>query len=268
MLLQEVQSFLSVHGIRLATDLGQHFLVSDAALDVILETCQVKNTDRVIEIGPGIGILTRALTSHAKHVTAVEIDPRFPPLLQQFTGHPKNLEIIQGNALHATLPTEEPYSIVANIPYHITSPLLHRFLLEEKRRPTSMTLLIQREVAENIVADGTESVLTLLVQLFGRASLVLHVPPNAFLPPPKVDSAILHIDLYPTPKAERHVIDKALILLKHAGRERRKMLRNTIGSLLGGMAALAACDIDPSRRPQTLTVDEWVKLAHIFLKAA
>ncbi|MEQ1849315.1 MAG: 16S rRNA (adenine(1518)-N(6)/adenine(1519)-N(6))-dimethyltransferase RsmA [Candidatus Peribacteraceae bacterium] len=268
MLRQEVQSFLAGHGIRLSTDLGQHFLVSDDALEAIVETANVNNRDKVIEIGPGIGILTRELVHRAEHVTAVEIDPRFPPLLKEFTEHPKNLDIIQGNALHSTLPTEDPYKIVANIPYHITSPLLHRFLMEEKRRPTSMTLLIQREVAENIVSDGTESVLTLLVQLFGHPSLVLQVPPAAFLPPPKVDSAVLHIDLYDEPKASRSVMEKALTLLKHAGRERRKMLRNTIGSLPGGMDALSSLNIEPTRRPQTLTVDEWVALATVFLSAA
>lgn len=265
MLRQEVQSFLSARGIRLSTDLGQHFLIHDDALDAIVETANVTDHDNVIEIGPGIGILTRELTKRAKHVTAVEIDQRFPPLVRAFTGDPKNLEIMSGNALHAELPTDTPYKVVANIPYHITSPLLHRFLLEEKTRPLSMTLLIQREVAENIVSPGTESVLTLLVQLFGHPSLVLRVPPTAFLPPPKVESAVLHIDLFPEPKAEPKVIEKALKLLKHAGRERRKMLRNTIGSLPHGMEVLENAGIDPERRPQTLSVDEWIQLATLFL---
>lgn len=261
----DIRSYLRSHGLRLDTDQGQHFLVSDEVLDAIVATAEILPEDRVIEIGPGIGILTKELVTRAKSVTSVEIDARFPALIRDFTGHPKNLTIIEGNALHAALPTNEPYKIIANIPYHITSPLLHRFLLEEKRRPETMTLLIQREVAENICAKGTESILTLLVQLFGRPSLVALVPPEAFLPPPKVDSAILFVDLYPEPKGNPEQIEQSLMLLKHANKERRKMLRNTIFNLPSGEEAMKKANIDPTRRPQTLTVDDWLRLADAFL---
>lgn len=264
MLREEVQSFLRTKRIRLATDLGQHFLIDDDILSMIVETAELSDRDNILEVGPGIGILTRELVKRAGHVTAVELDRRFPPLLRAFTKNPKNLSIIEGNALHVPLPTNQSYKIVANIPYHITSPLLHRFLLEETNRPISMTLLIQREVAENICSEETASILSLLVRLFGVPRIICDVPPDAFLPPPAVDSAVLAIELSPKPKGSKEIIDTALMLLKHASRERRKMLRNTIAHLPNGERAMKRAEIDPMRRPQTLTVDEWVGLAGAF----
>ena len=259
MLKEEILGFLRKNHLRLDTDAGQHFLVDEGTLDEIVAAAELSPKDSVLEIGPGIGILTRELLKRAGHVTAVEIDARFPPLIRSFCGETSKLTISVGNALQEQSPAA-PYKVVANIPYHITSPLLHHLLLEVADRPTSITLLIQREVAENIVSSGSDSILTVLVALFGKAELTWLVPPTAFIPAPKVDSAVLHIQFFKEPKTDPDTTQRILKLAKHAMHQRRKMLRNTIGSLEGGEAAMEKTKISPDRRPQTLTTDEWIAL--------
>lgn len=265
MLAKEIKGFLHLNGIRLNTDLGQHFLIDDGVLSKILQSAKLREGDRVLEIGPGIGILTHELLKHGALVTAVEIDPRMIPLLRTYVTKngstaTTNLNVIQGNALHADLPIKSPFKVIANIPYHITSPLLHRLLIEVSPRPQSLTLLIQKEVAENICSVGSESILTVLTQIFGTAEYVCDVPPSCFLPPPAVDSAVIHIDCYPEPLADATTTEKILSLVKHAMSKRRKMLSNSIGSLPFGMEAMESASIDPKRRPQTLRIDEWIAL--------
>ena len=264
MIHQIVRELLRVHGIRLNTDLGQHFLVDDDVLAAIADAAEVKQGATVLEIGPGMGILTRVLLEHGAHVTAVEIDPRMPMLLRAYVGRERattndRLTIIEGNALHVALPISAPYTVVANIPYHITSPLLHRLLLELPL-PTSLTLLVQREVAEAIAADGSKSILAVLVRLFGTATLIRTVPPAAFLPPPAVDSAILHVQCFTEPLVSADRARTILRVVKHAMSQRRKMLRGSMKSLPGGIEALAHAQIDPSSRPEALTTAEWIRL--------
>lgn len=270
MLAEEIKGFLKSNGIRLNTDLGQHFLIDDGILQKITKSASLSSGDNVLEIGPGIGILTHELLAKGASVTAIEIDPRMIPLLMTYVtkngkASPEHLKVIQGNALHASLPIKAPFKVIANIPYHITSPLLHRLFLEEASRPVSMTLLIQKEVAENICSDTSESILTVLTQIFGTATYVCDVPPQCFLPPPAVDSAVIRIDCYPEPLADAETTQKILSLVKHAMSKRRKMLSNSIGALPFGMEAMEKASIDPKRRPQTLTVQEWIaleKLSH------
>lgn len=259
MLDADIRDFLRKAGLKLNTDAGQHFLTDQTTLDEIVSAAEILPTDHIWEIGPGIGVLTRELVKRAGKVTAVEIDPRFPPLIRAFIGSSTKLEIVAGNALHIPTPIE-PYKVVANIPYHITSPLLHHLLLEGFTVPKSLTLLLQREVAENICAKGSDSILTVLTHLFGIPRLLRLVPPDAFVPPPKVDSAVIHIRCFEKPIVDKDTACKILALAKHAMSKRRKMLKHSVGSLPGGMEALAKVDIDPSRRPQTLLTDEWVKL--------
>lgn len=264
MLNDTVRDFLRGRGIRLDTDLGQHFLIDESVLEDIVTVADVQDSDDIVEIGPGIGILTRELLARAKHVTAIEIDPRMIPLLRIFTMSDdatlaKHLTIIEGNALQAAMP-DAPYKVVANIPYHITSPLLTHVLIESPKRPRSLTLLIQREVAENICSDESDSILTILVRLFGTPSLVRLVPPHCFLPPPKVDSAVLHIECFESPKADSVTVQRILKLAKLAFSKRRKMLRNTVGEMPSGAEAMMKVGIEPTRRPQTLSIDEWMAL--------
>ncbi len=259
MLRDEVSAFLRAKHIRLNTDAGQHFLIDQDTLDEIICAAALNGADHVVEIGPGIGILTKELLKRVGHVTAIEIDARFPPLLKSYVGDASKLTIITGNALQERVP-EETFKVVANIPYHITSPLLHRFFLENPVLPTSMTLLIQREVAENIASKGSDSILTVLTHLFGTPKLLRLVPPGAFIPPPAVDSAVLHIDCHKEPIVPKEKVHKILGVAKLAMSKRRKMLSNTIGTLPNGDEAMAKANIDPKRRPQTLSIQEWIGL--------
>ena len=229
-------------------------------LNRILDTAAITPEDHLLEIGAGIGVLTRELTKRAKHVTTIELDRRMIELLKKFTENPENLTIIQGNALQTDFPDDD-YKIVANIPYHITSPLLRHAFLESKRSPKTMTLLIQREVAEKICDTEDYGMLTILVALFGKPELIKVVKPGAFLPPPKVDSAILHIECFDEPKADAKTIEEVFRLTKAGFSKKRKMLRNSIGELEGGMALMESMGIDPTRRPQNLNIEEWIRLA-------
>ncbi len=267
---QEIRHFCAAHHLRLHTDLGQHFLINEEVLRAIVASADIQPEDHILEIGPGIGILTRELIQQAGKVTAIELDHRLIPLLKKFisahqvTNQPINqLTIIEGNALQTPFPTE-PYKVVANIPYHITSPLLRNAFLESPRTPTSMTLLIQWEVAKKICDENNRGMLTILVGLFGAPSLLFKVPPSAFLPPPEVDSAVLHIESFPEPRADRDTIEKIFQLTKIGFGQKRKMLRNTIGKMENGMAMLAKTGIDPMRRPETMNIDEWIALAGAF----
>jgi len=257
---EKMKDLLRKHGIRLNTDAGQHFLVDNDVLAEIICAADLLPTDRVFEIGPGIGVLTAELVKRAAKVTSVEIDPRFPPLIREYVGHAPNLEIIVGNALQTPTPSDGPFKVVANIPYHITSPLLHHLFLESAVLPTSVTFLIQREVAENIASKASDSILTVLTRIYGEPSLLRLVSPASFLPPPQVDSAVLHIKCFDKPKVDKETAQKILNLAKHGMSKRRKMLSNSIGELPHGMEAMAAVKIDPKRRPQTLKIDEWIAL--------
>jgi len=257
---KDISSFLHAKGIRLNTNIGQHFLQDENVLRSIVEAAHIDSNDHIVEIGAGIGILTKELTRNAQKVTAIELDRRFIDLLKEFTENPPNLNIVEGNALQVAFP-ETPYKIVANIPYHITSPLLRHAFLESMIHPQSMTLLIQREVAEKICDTKDHGLLTILVTLFGTPRIICSVPPEAFLPPPKVDSAVLHIDCFELARTDPETLEEIFRLTKLAFSKKRKMLRNTIGEMERGMERLKGADIDPTRRPQTLNIDEWIKLA-------
>jgi 16S rRNA (adenine1518-N6/adenine1519-N6)-dimethyltransferase len=256
-----LRQFLQSNNIRLNTDIGQHFLRDEEVLEAIMEAANVEPRDHVVEIGPGVGILTELLLQKAKHVTAVELDVRMTTLMKWFIkGDLDRLSIIHGNALQTPMPTE-PYKIVANIPYHITSPLIRHVFMESPVHPSSMTLLIQKEVAEKICDEEHAGLLTIIVGLYGKARMILEVPPACFMPPPEVDSAVIHIECFKQPLAEPEVIDRVTRLLKLAFGGKRKMLRNTLGSLPDGDKLMKACKIEGTRRPETLTVQEWIALA-------
>lgn len=263
---RQIRQFCSDHLLRLNKDLGQHFLIDQNVLDQIIAAAKIKPDDHIVEIGPGIGILTKELLAKAKKVTAIELDDRLIPFMELYIANRSEndnrnkLNIINNNALKTPFP-EEKYKIVANIPYHITSPLLRHAFLESEVKPNSMTLLIQKEVAEKICDTKSAGMLTILVNLFGEPELITAVPPKNFLPPPKVDSAVLHIKCYSKPRADKETLEEIFRLTKIAFGQKRKMLRKTIGGFLGGMERLSAAAIDEKRRPQELSIDEWVRLA-------
>jgi len=257
---QTVRQFCSKYLLRLNTDLGQHFLVNEEVLGQIVNAAQIEKSDHIVEIGPGIGVLTKELLANAGKVTAIEVDKRMIPVLEVYTEEQDHLTTIHSNALEAEFP-HEPYKIVANIPYHITSPLLRHAFLESKTLPTSMTLLIQKEVAEKICSETDAGILTILVRLFGTPRMVVNVPPKCFLPPPKVDSAVIHIDCFAEPIAPPETIEEIFKLTKLAFSQKRKMISNTLGKMEQGMERLEKAGISPDRRPQALSIEEWKTLA-------
>lgn len=269
---QIMQSF----GLHTDKRLGQNFLVDDQALRKVVNAAGVGPEDFVLEIGAGLGNLTRYLAVTAHKVVAVEIDGRFIPALHQVMAPFTNVQIVQGDILHqspaALFPELEPskgYIVAANIPYYITSAVI-RHLLEASLRPRLIALTVQREVAERICAGpGDLSLLALSVQVYGKPSVAARIPAGAFLPPPKVDSALVCIELYPQPLLPEAQLDNFFKLIKAGFSQKRKTLRNALSAGLSLPAAqigqiLEQAGIDPMRRAETLSIDEWGKLVDIF----
>jgi 16S rRNA (adenine1518-N6/adenine1519-N6)-dimethyltransferase len=224
----------------------------------------------VLEIGPGLGILTGALLDRGAAVTAVEVDPRLVGHLRsRFADVGEgSLRLVEANALDVPVAelTEPPYDLVANLPYHITSPVLHHVLGEEPR-PERFVLMLQREVAERIAAPpGAMSYLSVFVQYHAEARVAQIVPASAFEPAPSVESAILVGDVRPR-RLDAQAEERLWRVVQAGFRERRKMLHNVLPRQLPQIgrerfeAALLEAGIDTNRRPQTLSVEAWMRLA-------
>ena len=257
--LADIKTILEKHGLWAKKQFGQNFLINKDILMTIVETAKLKPTEQVIEIGPGLGVLTNELAKLVTRVTCLELDTTLLPVLKETLSAYKNVQILNQDALHFS-PCFKEYKVVANIPYNITSPLINLFL-QADLKPESMTILVQREVAEKIcITDPDMTVLSLQVALFGKAKLVKKVGAGCFYPAPKVESAILHIDVY-KPGDENYVETKkaleALNLAKKAFSQRRKMLSNTLADYKEIMAKVG---IASNRRPETLSVKEWLSL--------
>jgi 16S rRNA (adenine1518-N6/adenine1519-N6)-dimethyltransferase len=263
-------------GLRARHALSQNFLADPEVLEAILAEADSGPGSRVLEIGPGLGFLTSGLLETGAEVTAVELDRGLAAFLRdRFADQLESgrLRLIDGDALDLDLTTvvPPPYDVVANLPYHITSPILHR-LLGSTPRPERLVLMVQREVAERIASPpGGMSYLSVFVQYHAKVRIAFEVPAEAFEPEPAVKSAVIVVEPYPaddrlpTPEAE-----EALWRLVQASfRERRKMLHNVLTRQLPVepaqvTAALAAAGIASDRRPQTLAVGEWLALLEAF----
>jgi 16S rRNA (adenine1518-N6/adenine1519-N6)-dimethyltransferase len=267
-----VRKTLKVAGLRARHGLSQNFLADTDVLDAILAEASPTPGRGVLEVGPGLGLLTRGLLEAGAAVTAVELDRGLAGFLRsEFEEEidAGRLRLIEGDALDQDLTrlVDEPYDVVANLPYHITSPILHR-LLGETPRPERLVLMVQREVAERISAPpGRMSYLSVFVQYHARVRIAVNVPAAAFEPEPAVESAVIVVEPYPgddrlpDPEAE----DALWRLVQAAFRERRKMIHNVLSRQLPVeparvAAALDTAGIDPNRRPQTLAVGEWLAL--------
>ncbi len=273
----EIREILERYGIRPSKGLGQSFLVADWAYARILEAAQLTPEDVVLEIGPGLGTLTQRLAEQARHVIAVELDARMVAILQETLAGYANVTLHQGDILETdiagllapwlTRPEEAAsYQVVANLPYYITSRAL-RHLLTATVRPRRMVLMVQREVADRIVAaPGEMSLLALSVQAFGTAKRVCLVPASAFYPRPKVDSAVLAIELYATPLVPEPLLQPLFRVARAGFAQRRKQLHNSLAANLGlsrdaVLQGLEQAGIVETRRPQSLAVEEWARLA-------
>ena len=254
---------------------GQNFLTDRGVVARIADTAGLAPGMTVVEIGPGLGILTGELLARVGpggRVIAVELDRRLAAHIREEFGTDPALTLIEGNVLRQPVATiladvaeSTPYALVANLPYNITSAVLRHFL-DDPRRPASLTVMVQREVAERIVArPPTMSILAVAIQFYGTPRIALRLGPGAFIPRPKVDSAVLQIAAHAAPPLPQAAIPGFFAIVAAGFGQRRKQLAN---SLAAGLplpkeaigAALAAAGLAPARRAETLSVAEWLAL--------
>jgi 16S rRNA (adenine1518-N6/adenine1519-N6)-dimethyltransferase len=270
----KAKALLGQFGFRAKKGLGQHFLVDGRVLRRIVAAADLTPQDTVIEVGPGLGILTRELAQQAGRVMAVEADSEMVTALSEIVARYQNLTVIRGDIMHidpvSLLSSQggvaSSYKVVANIPYYITSAVLRHFL-EASHQPTLMVVMLQKEVGKAIMAQpGDMSLLAVSVQFYGKPSIVARVPARSFYPPPKVDSVILRLDVYDRPPVEVPSARAFFDTVRAGFSAPRKQLRNSLaqGLVIGTQAAadlLQRAGIDPRRRAETLTIEEWGRLS-------
>lgn len=259
---------LDRYGISPKKSLGQNFIFDDHVLARIATAADLAPDDEVLEIGPGLGALTRQLAILARKVVAVELDVRlFPPLQDQVAGL-GNVQLVHGDIL-AFDPSrffETSYKVVANVPYYITGAIL-RHLLSVEKKPTVMVLTVQQEVAERLAAmPGNLSLLAVSVQFYGRVTQLDTIKAGSFWPRPDVDSAIVRVDICADRVVAEDDEETFFRLVKAGFSQRRKQLQKNLRSLGYGRAkineALDQVSIDSRRRAETLTLQEWADLHH------
>jgi 16S rRNA (adenine1518-N6/adenine1519-N6)-dimethyltransferase len=281
-LLHQTKALLRRYNIRAKKRLGQNFLIDSAVLETIVAAAGLIPTDTVIEVGPGLGILTAALAKRAGWVIAIELDNRLAEILRKTLPY-DNIVILNQDVLGtdpAVLlqkraprfpPAWRSYKVVANLPYYITSPVLRHFL-EAPVKPQAMVLMVQKEVAATIVAGtGHHSLLSIAVQFYGKPEIVAYVPAAAFFPPPEVDSAVVKINVYRRPPFTVDDVDEFFKLVKAGFSTARKQITNSLSHGLGLpkediLAMLGKVGIDPIRRAETFTLEEWTKLWRVYYR--
>jgi 16S rRNA (adenine1518-N6/adenine1519-N6)-dimethyltransferase len=284
----DVRRLLEQWDLRPSKGLGQNFLVDQAALDKIVAAAELTPQDVVLEIGAGLGTLTRELARSAAHVVAVELDRRLMPVLRSVLSDLDNVTLVQGDILdldpaslirtataHLPIsnlqsPVSSPhYKVVANLPYYITSAVL-RHLLEASLKPRRMVLTVQREVAERIVAaPGQMSLLAVSVQFYGRPRRLFRIKPGSFYPSPSVESAVVQVDLYTTSPVCVEDPTGFFRVVRAGFSQRRKQLRNCLAAGLGRSpeevaGRLTEAGVDPRRRAQTLSLEEWARVTRVL----
>ena len=256
--------------------LGQHFLVSRGVLARILDAADIAPGDRVVEVGPGLGVLTRGLVDRGARVTAVELDDEMAAALARSFAEHDRVRIVHADArtvdLESLAAHDEPYLVVANLPYYAATPIVRRFL-EAEHPPRRLVVTVQREVARGMVAKpGGLGLLGLGVQFYGAPRIVAAVRPGAFYPPPKVTSAVVRIDVRAEPLLPPSQREGFFALARAAFSAPRKQLRGGLSHALGRPPdavadLLRAGGVDPVRRPATLALDEWTALYGVFREA-
>ena len=275
-LMVQTKRRLRQSGLKARKGLGQHFLIDGAVLEVITAAADIAPDDLVVEVGPGLGILTEALAGKAGGVIAIELDDKLAALLKKTLASFDNVTVINDNVLNiepgellARRGVEPVYKVVANLPYYITSPVLRHFL-DGSARPQLMVVMVQREVAEAIAAGpGDMSLLSVSVQFYGRPEIVSYVPAESFYPVPEVDSAVLRINLYPEPAVAVSDEGGFFELVRAGFAAPRKQLANSLSQGLGlpkpgVLPLLEKADIEGERRAETLTLEEWARLWRVF----
>ncbi len=271
-----IRSELREYGLSPKKRLGQHFLVDPNILHKVIQTAGVGKEDVVLEVGPGLGGMTLALAREAKKVIAVEIDSKLATMLKDKVADHRNIEIMESDILevdfkHLSEAEGHPINVVANLPYQISTPLLFRFI-ESKEAFSTFTLMLQKEVAERMVAPPGKKEygpLSIFVQLFLDISIRFFIKPSAFFPPPKVDSAVVHMVWKKKPMIEKKDEEWFKRVVKACFGYRRKTLINALRhselSLPESVRLrMEKIGIDPRRRPETLTIEEFANLAEVL----
>jgi 16S rRNA (adenine1518-N6/adenine1519-N6)-dimethyltransferase len=264
----DIRALLKGLGLRPQKGFGQNFLTSEAVLQRIVAAGEPSATDTVVEVGPGLGHLTRRLAEQAGRVIAVEIDRGLAQRLRETFRDVPNVEIVERDILRVEpgdLVDGQPYKVIANLPYYISSAAFRHFLEEAQQRPTRLVVMVQREVGERILAPaGDLNLLAIGIQVFGKPRPVTRVPPNAFYPQPRVESMVLRIDVYDRPVIQSP--PETFFKVVSAGFAMpRKQLHNSLAQRLwmppsAAPELLRGVGIDPTRRPQTLSIAEWDRL--------
>jgi 16S rRNA (adenine1518-N6/adenine1519-N6)-dimethyltransferase len=272
-LLTRTKKILASYDLRARKSLGQHFLVDGSVLRKIAAAAELTPEDTVVEVGPGLGVLTQLLAEHSGKVIAIELDNHLVEILKTHFHDSNKVLILNQDVLKfnpADIVDEKTaYKLVANLPYYITSAVI-RYFLEMSNKPKLMVLMVQKEVAQQITAKpGDMSLLSVSVQLYGTATIFSKVSARCFYPAPAVDSAILKIEVYPQPKVQTHDIAGFFNLVRAGFSANRKQLVNSLSNGLNIpkteiIPVLEQAGIEPRRRAESLTIDEWGTLYNVF----
>ena len=259
-------------GVRPSKGLGQNFLYERGVVQKMVKSAGIDRDDLVLEIGPGLGILTDELLQRAGSVVAVELDRRLAAHLRSAFADRPNFELVEGNALATDLdqilPPGRPFKVAANLPYAVASAVL-RHLLESPRRPERLALMLQLEVAERLVARPPDlTILGVATRFFAEPRIAFRVPPTVFIPPPKVESAVVLLDVRPRPPLPEESHPRFFRIVNAGFRQKRKQVANSLAAELDVSKEivtewLRSAGIDPMRRAQTLDIDEWVALTRL-----
>jgi 16S rRNA (adenine1518-N6/adenine1519-N6)-dimethyltransferase len=267
----QLDTLLRRHNIELNHRLGQNFLIDPELRDAIAEAAGTTGTDEMLEVGAGVGTLTLALAPRCRRLIAVELDRRLiPPLSDVLLGH-ENVEIVQADILRFDVGAAFPKGgqvVAGNIPYNLTGALIRK-LLDHAPRPRRLSLVVQKEVADRWTATSAASLSTVAVQVFAEAKIVFVIPADSFTPMPRVDSALVTLDVRDGPAVEVDDMDRFFRFVEAVFQFRRKQLGGAIGRISGmtsteAATRLAQLGIDASRRPQTLTLPEWEAVYRAF----
>lgn len=265
------KSIVNKYGFKFSKSLGQNFLIDDTVLEDIIEASEINSSDFVIEIGPGVGTLTKLLLKKARKVCAIELDTDLIPILNEELREFENFQIIHNDALKVDfseiIGDEKNVKVVANLPYYVTTPIISK-LITEKNNISSITIMIQKEVAERIAANPNTKeygAITVLVQYYCTVDKIRKVSPNSFIPKPKVDSMVIKLNKMDKPKCMVKNQDLFFKVVRESFNMRRKTLSNSLKNL--GLAkenlilAFENAGIDPKRRGETLSIEEFGKLS-------
>lgn len=279
-----IKSLMDAAGIGFRKDLGQNFLVSPEIPRRLAEECREDPNCLMLEIGPGIGCLTTHLADRFTHVVAIEIDKRLPPILEQTLAEHDNVTVVCADVLRTDvpallaetkerlgLPADYPVAVCANLPYYITTPIL-MYLIESGVPFSSITVMVQSEVADRLVAGAGSAeygAITAVLGYYGTCRRLFTVPAGCFVPQPKVHSAVVRLDLYPTSPYDVENEKLLFSVIKGAFEQRRKILLNALSSALSMSkesltAAIEQAGLSPQIRGEKLSVEQFVTLSNIL----